>query len=112
MTVTSSGGMCAKECEHSSHNLYDDGRFEGHTKLNSSEVAELKNIIETTDFLKYGANPRPDCQSFVDGFDQVLLFPQKYGDKSFTPCMLDIQEDDPAFSYISKLLKNHYIQPN
>jgi hypothetical protein len=112
MTVTSSGGMCAEECRHPSYNLYDNGKFEGHTKLSSAEVSRLKHIIETTDFLKYSPNPRPHCQSFVDGSDQVLFFPKKYGDKSFTPCMLDIQDNDPAFLYIYQTLKTHYRPQN
>lgn len=112
MTVTSSGGLCNGPCNHPVHNLYDNGKFEGYNKLSSSEVSQLKNIIDATDFTKYSPNPSPHCQSFVDGLDQVLLFPQKYNDKTFTTCMLDIPENDKAFSYINKLLDSHYIQQN
>lgn len=112
MTITSSGGMCNGPCNHPVHNLYDNGKFEDYKKLSSSEVSQLKNIIDTTDFTKYSPNPSPHCQSFVDGSDQVLLFPQKYGNKTFTTCMLDIPENDKAFSYINKLLDSHYIQQN
>jgi hypothetical protein len=112
MTVTSSGGLCNGPCNHPVYNLYDNGKFEGYKKLSGSEVSELKQIISTTDFTKYGPNPHPSCQSFVDGSDQVLLFPQKYGNKTFTTCMLDIPENDKAFSYINKLLESHYIQQN
>lgn len=111
MTVTSSGGLCASACNHPVYNLYESGKFEDHKKLNSSEVSRLKNTIEDTDFLKYKPNPNPKCESFYDGSDQVLLFPQKYGDKTFTTCMLDIPTDDPAFTYIDKLLESHYIKP-
>lgn len=110
MTLTSSGGYCAGPCEHVVYNLYESGEFESHTKLSNSEVAQLKDIINNTDFLKYGENPNPKCPSFVDGSDQVLLFPQKYGYKTFTLCMLGIPEDDPAFKFIEKLIKSHAIQ--
>lgn len=110
MIVTADGGLCAGSCFHSVNNLYDSGKFDKYKKLNSSEVSELRHIINTTDFLKYGSNANPKCGSFVDGEDQVLLFPQKYGNKTFTPCMLDIPENDPAFSFINKLLKSHYIE--
>jgi hypothetical protein len=112
MTVTSSGGLCNGPCNHTVHNLYDNGKFEDYKKLSSSEISQLKNIIEVTDFTKYGPKPNPHCQSFVDGSDQVLLFPQKYGNKAFTTCMLDIPENDKAFSYINELLESHYIQQN
>jgi len=112
MTVTSSGGLCASACNHPIYNLYDNGNFDGHKKLNGDEVFKLKNIIDSTDFLKYKPNPNPQCESFVDGSDQVLLFPQKYGDKTFTTCMLDIPANDPAFTYIDRLLESHYIQPH
>ncbi len=110
MTVTSSGGFCNGPCNHPVYNLYDNGKFEGYKKLSNSEISDLKQIINTTDFTKYGANPYPNCQSFMDGSDQVLLFPQKYGNKTFTTCMLDIPEKDKAFTYINKLLESHYIQ--
>ncbi|MEO6761102.1 MAG: hypothetical protein ABI220_01845 [Candidatus Saccharimonadales bacterium] len=107
MTVTESGGLCDGPCNRSVNNLYDNGKFEGYKKLSSSEVAKLENIINATDFLKYDSNSRPRCQSFSDGSDQVLFFPQKYGDRSFTPCMLDIPKDDPVFSYIEELMVSH-----
>lgn len=112
MAVTSSGGLCDGPCNHPVHNLYADGKFEGYKKLSNSEVSKLRRIINTTDFLKYATNPNPKCESFSDGSDQVLLFPQKYGDKTFTTCMLDIPANDTAFSYINKLIESHYIQQN
>lgn len=112
MTVTYRGGLCNGLCNHPVYNLYDSGEFEGYKRLSSSEVSELKHIINTTNFTKYGDNPHPGCQSSVDGLDQVLLFPQKYGNKTFTTCMLDIPENDKAFSYINRLLESHYIQQN
>lgn len=108
MVVTSQGGLCAGPCEHQVYNLYDSGKFEGYKKLSREEVSKLKEVIESTDFLKYGPNPNPRCESFVDGSDQVLLFPQKYGDKTFTPCMMDIPANDTAFMYINSLLRTHY----
>lgn len=107
MVVTSSGGMCAHSCDHPIYNLYESGIFEGHKKLNGFEVSQLKNILDTTDLTQYGPSVNPHCESFVDGFDQVLLFPQKYGNKTFTVCMLNIPQNDKAFSYINQLLKTH-----
>lgn len=112
MSVTSSGGMCNGPCGYPVHNLYDSGKFDGHKNLSSTEVLQLKNIIDTTDFTKYGPNPSPKCESFADGFDRVLLFPQKYGNTTFTTCMLNIPENDEAFSYINKMLDSHYLQQN
>ncbi len=107
MTLSYSGGNCAGPCNSLVYNLYGDGRFEGHKKLSGSEVSELKEIIKTTDFLNYTASPNPHCESFVDGSDQVLLFPQKYGNKTFTTCMLNISSNDTAFSFINKLIETH-----
>jgi hypothetical protein len=112
MTVTSSGGMCAGTCNHPAYNLYETGKFEGHSKLTSSEVTGLKQTITVTNFEKYAPNPKPNCQSFVDGVDQVLFFPQKYGNKPFTVCMLDIPVDDEAFLDINKLIDSHHINKN
>jgi hypothetical protein len=78
----------------------------------SYEVADLKQIINSTDFTMYAPNPQPNCPSFVDGTDLVLLFPQKYGDRMFTTCMLEIPANDKAFTHINNLLQSHYIQKN
>ncbi len=107
MIVTSSGGLCSGPCRNTIDNLYENGKFGDFKPLSSSEILKLKNIIETTDFLMYASNSNPNCQSFVDGSDQVLLFPQKYGNKTFIPCKLDIPKNDVAFSYIYQLLKSH-----
>ncbi len=112
MAVTSAGGNCVKECEHPVYNLYDSGKFEGYKALSNAELSELKNVIDTTDFQKYQPNPEPRCQSFADGRDQVLMFPQKYGEKKFTACKLDIPTNDPAFNPINKILKEHFIERN
>jgi hypothetical protein len=110
MIVTSSGGDCDGPCNHPIYKLYEDGTFEGHKKLTSAEGSELKKLISQTDFLKYSLNTTPKCQSFVDGADQQLLFPHKYEDKTFTPCMLNIPSDDTTFSYITNLIKSHSIK--
>lgn len=107
LTLSSRGGMCNGPCQESVDNLYDNGTFQRHKKLTLSEVAGLKRVIAATDFTAYGLIANPKCQSFVDGQDQVLLFPQKYGDKAFIPCTLDIPANDKAFSYINNLLATH-----
>ena len=112
MTVTSSGGLCASACNYPTYNLYENGKFEGYKRLSGSEVSKLKDIIKDTDFTRYGPNPHPKCESFYDGSDQVLLFPRKYGGKTFTTCMMDIPDHDPAFGYIDRLLESHYVQKN
>ncbi len=110
MIVTSSGGLCASQCQHQVYKLYDSGKFTGggYTDLSSSEVSRLKGIIKDTDFLKYGLKQHPRCESAVDGTDQVLLFPQKYGNEGFTTCAMNIPANDPAFTYIDGLLETHY----
>lgn len=111
MAVTANGGLCSDgPCAHPVRSLYDNGEFEDSRKLSDSEVTQLKKIINETDFTKYGANSGLSCQSAVDGSDRVLLFPAKYGNKTFTPCMLDIPKDDSAFVYINQLLITHYLQ--
>jgi hypothetical protein len=109
MKVIYRGGLCSTGniCE-SSHRLYENGVFEGHTKLNRTELNKLKATITNTDFLGYGVNPRPNCQSAVDGSDEVLEFPQKYPGQSFTLCLLNIPANDSAVSYINKLIDDHY----
>ncbi len=110
MIVTSSGGLCDGPCKHPRYYLYDDGIFEGYKKLTGSEVSQLKHILDNADLVKYAPNPQPHCESFVDGWDQVLLFPQKYGDQTFTPCMLAIPSSDPTFTFIDNLLESHALR--
>ncbi len=104
LVVTSSGGMCSGGCNHPKYRILNDGTFEGHRKLSSSEVSELKEVINDTDFTEYTTNIDPKCQSFVDGSDEVLIFPNKHGDNRFTTCMLNIPENDKAYSFIHNLL--------
>lgn len=111
MVATYSGGWCSNgPCNHPTYSLYEDGAFEGHTKLSSSELAQLKKIITDTDFSKYSPKLNPLCNSSSDGRDQVLIFPKKYGNRTFTPCQLDTQGNDAAFSYINGVIESHYIQ--
>lgn len=111
MIVTSSGGLCASKCNNPVYKLYDNGKFTGggYRDLSGSEIEKLKGLVKNTDFLKYAPNPHPQCQSFMDGSDQVLLFPQKYGDKTFTTCMMSISSNDPTFTYIDGLLETHFL---
>lgn len=111
MTVGWSGGLCADgPCNDTRSSLYDSGEFEGYTSLDASEVSELKAIIDAIDFASYERKLDPQCASFVDGQDQVLQFPQKYGDRKFVACTLDIPGNDKAFSYINDLLASHRIK--
>ncbi len=108
MIVRYQGGLCAenKICSEE-YKLYGDGSFEEHTKLTSTELKKLKQLINKTDFLKYEKETNPDCQSFVDGSDEILEFPSKYPDKSFTLCTLQIPSDDKTFDYINDLIQEH-----
>ena len=108
MIVRYEGGLCAenKICSEK-YNLYGDGSFDEHTKLTSSELKKLKQLINKTDFLKYEKETDPDCQSFVDGSDEILEFPSKYPNKSFTLCTLQIPSDDKAINYINELIEKH-----
>jgi prepilin-type N-terminal cleavage/methylation domain-containing protein len=108
MIVRYAGGLCSdgKVCS-SEYKLYEDGSFQGHTKLESQEVTQLKEIISNTDFLEYKNNPKPNCASAYDGTDEFLTFPQKYPDKSFMLCGLQIPHDDPAINFINGLIQNH-----
>lgn len=108
MTVSYAGGLCSNnEVCSSEYKLYEDGTFQNHTKLNSKEATQLKETISNTDFLKYQKNPKPNCPSYSDGSDEILSFPQKYPDKSFKLCELQIPSDDPAITFINNLIQNH-----
>lgn len=108
MIVRYEGGLCAenKICSEE-YKMYGDGSFDEHTDLSSSELKKLKQLINKTDFLKYEKETDPDCQSFVDGSDEILEFPSKYPDKSFTLCTLQIPSDDETFDYINDLIHEH-----
>ncbi len=108
MIVGYSGGLCADGNECSGINkLYSDGKFENRTDVNKKELAELNKIIESTNFTNYPKNPYPHCPSASDGSDEFLEFPQKYPDKSFKLCELQIPPNDPAITYINNLIDNH-----
>lgn len=114
MVVTYTGGMCGYgPCNASVYNVYENGTFENNKKLNSSEVDKLKEIINTTDFLAYKPKSlATGCPSAVDGTDLGLMFPAKYGEKTFKPCEMDIPKNDTAITYIEDLIKSHYIDQN
>lgn len=105
MAVTYSGGMCSDgPCKSAVYNLYDNGSFEGHKKLTQTEVANLKQLIDNTDFTSYGQKPNPNCMSFRDGADRVLIFPKKHGNQKFTVCKLDVPSHDSTLRVIDKLI--------
>lgn len=110
MVVRYQGGLCAdnKICSEE-YKLYGDGSFDEHTDLSSSELKKLKQLINKTDFLKYEKETNPNCQSFVDGSDEILEFPSKYPDKSFTLCTLQIPSDDETINYINALIEKHKV---
>lgn len=108
MTVSYVGGLCAnnKVCS-SEYRLYEDGSFQQHKKLNTTEITQLKEAISKTNFLSYQKSPNPNCPSYSDGSDEILAFPQKYPSKSFKLCELQIPTNDTSISYINNLLKSH-----
>lgn len=112
MIVGHRGGLCASsdnsvEACNRRDNLYANGAFENHTALKSSEIVKLRSIITETDFLKYKKKAYPYCESYVDGTDTVLIFPQKYPRKAFTLCELDIPAKDPTIKYMNDLIQAH-----
>lgn len=113
MTITAQGGLCNDGvCKHSVYNLYNNGQFEGHKNLSKAEISQLKDTINNTDIAEYGTDHNAFCQSAADGNDQILLFPQKYGNEKFIPCLLDIPKGDRLFSSIDELLNTHSLQRN
>lgn len=106
MIVRYAGGLCPdNQICSTDYKVYDDGTFENHAKLSAKDLSQLKETINNTDFLKYNANPEPACPSFHDGLNEILLFPQKYSDKTFTLCQLQIPANDPAISFINELIQ-------
>jgi len=103
MIITSSGGMCVEQCNHSRYRIYEDGTYEGNTKLTQKQIHQLKSAIDSADFSHYGSNPSPRCRSFADGSDTALIFPQKYGSRSFVICMMNIPDDDKVFNTIDSI---------
>lgn len=108
MVVDYRGGLCAQGVECSrSHKLYEDGTFEGHYRVDGSEMDKLSQVLRDTDFSKYAAASDPMCPSFGDGQDISLQFPGRYSDKFFTLCMLDIKSNDSSINYIYDLIDSH-----
>lgn len=103
MIITGSGGMCDGPCDHSRYRVFDDGIYENNKKLTASQINQLKQAINDTDFLRYGLKANPTCPSFADGVDTVLIFPQKYKDKEFVLCRMDIPDDDKTFDVIDSI---------
>ena len=105
MVLTQRGGLCqpGKPCE-ASYRVFGDGRFERHENFSAGDIAQLKDIIQRTDFTAYGPNPEPQCPSFTDGVDLVLSSPLKHPGKQFTLCTLDIPENDQGLRAIVRLL--------
>ena len=101
MIVTSRGGMCSDgPCDHKRYSLYEDGRFESHMKLTKSEVASIKRIAAKTSFGTMSApEDERQCDSYVDGEDVVLIFPNIYGDRQFVPCEMLSDADYSKSSY-------------
>jgi hypothetical protein len=108
MIVKYSGGLCANGnvCSNQ-YNLYTSGVFQGHTKLATKEVSQLTQVINETDFLQYPSNSHPNCPSASDGSDESLVFPQKYPNKTFTICELQIPTNDSAITFINNLIDLH-----
>jgi hypothetical protein len=113
MVVKYVGGLCpsydSKGGCSTEYKLYDDGNFEGHYKVSSDEINRLKATIEGSDLTTYKTKSNPKCQSFVDGQDEVLSFPQKYPDQTFTTCMLEIPSNDSLISLVHSLIQSHEV---
>lgn len=101
------GGGCAYETCTTQSIIYSDGTYEQHSKLSSQELSKLSKLIEDTDFTSYQKKSNPDCASAYDGFDQIIIIPSKYPDKKFVSCQLDINDEDPFYSYIDSLSSSH-----
>ena len=112
MIMTQRGGLCSSDsqenavCE-SSYRVFNNGTFEGHRRFSANEMNELRGIITRTDFTSYERNANPACPSFADGIDLALSFPAKHPGRQFTPCTLDIPEDDTGIRAIVTLLDKH-----
>ena len=115
MIVSYQGGLCPNSSNNggvcsSQYKVYSGGTFELHTKLSAKEIAKLEETITNTDFLQYQTNPHPNCPSYSDGEDEILSFPQKYPNKSFTVCQLLIPKNDPGITFINELIENHQVE--
>lgn len=114
MVMTQRGGLCAPDkdnpngrvCE-ASYRIFNDGRFDRHEAFSKSEIQQLKEIIDRTDFTDYAENPVPACPSYADGVDLILSFPAKHPGEQFTLCQLQIPKDDAGFRAIVELLDKH-----
>lgn len=115
MIVSGRGGMCPSgPCNYDQYKLFESGEFEYHQNLDRSELDRLEEIISKPGF--EDMNPSSYqifCDSFVDGRDLVLTFPQKYGAKEFIPCemsprqkLADGSYTDPDIAYIVSLIRS------
>ncbi|MBL8159050.1 hypothetical protein JNJ66_01190 [Candidatus Saccharibacteria bacterium] len=108
MVISYTGGMCAggQTC-HSEHAIYEDGTFIGMSRLSPDEVSKLKRLVAETKIPTYKERKQAYCQSYADGLDLSVAFPQRYPGKTYTLCKLDMPIDDPIDTYIGELISNH-----
>ncbi|MBN9397751.1 hypothetical protein BGO18_03830 [Candidatus Saccharibacteria bacterium 47-87] len=108
MVVRYEGGLCPDNSMCSSeYKLYENGVFDGHDRASSQEISELQRVIDQTDFLQYDFDKNAVCQSYMDGQDLVLQFPDKYENQSFRPCSLHIPAHDTSIQYIEDFIESH-----
>lgn len=107
MVVRYEGGLCPDDPCASEDKLYENGFFDGHERVSSQELSELKQVLNQTDFLQYSFDKNAFCQSYADGQDLVVEFPGRYDNKSFRPCSLDIPNGDTSIQYVKDFIANH-----
>ncbi len=106
MIVTSRGGFCPNEHCNPRYSLYEDGKFENHQSLTKTEVARIKKIASKLSFSMMTVSEQDrQCNSYVDGQDTVLIFPNIHGNKQFVPCEMTTGRDGNDLDYILSLIR-------
>lgn len=107
MIVTSRGGLCPNgPCNHPRYSLYENGQFEDHQRLSSADITKIKEIVSDPSFSAMTI-PAQDrwCESYMDGQDTVLIFPNIHGDKQFVTCEMTTGKDGNDLDYILSLIR-------
>lgn len=107
MIVTSRGGLCPDERCNPRYSLYEDGKFENHQNLTKAEVAKIKEIASKPSFsMMTVPEQNQQCNSFTDGQDTVLIFPNIHGNRQFVPCEMTTEIDGSDLDYILSLISS------
>lgn len=114
MSLYRHGGLCAtgSECQWQlviyQSGTYSTGNEAGPISegvLGAEEMAELRRLIEQTDFAAIRAAPFTDiCPTAYDGQESTYTFVTNQGEETFSSCEVQIDPSAPLFAWIEGLI--------